>query len=96
MPVRIQIMTIKVERTNSENKDFRKLVLELENHLTRADEIAHSQCKQYNKLESIQHVIVTYNDKIAIGCGALRKYDQDTVEIKRMFVSAIVRYKFNI
>ncbi|MEA5126647.1 MAG: GNAT family N-acetyltransferase [Proteiniphilum sp.] len=86
-------MTIKVERTNSENKDFRKLVLELENHLIRADEIAHSQCKQYNKLESIQHVIVTYNDKIAIGCGALRKYDQDTVEIKRMFVSENVREK---
>lgn len=86
-------MTIEVERTNSENEDFRKLVFELENHLTCADERAHSECKQYNKLESIQHVIVIYKDKKAIGCGAIRKYDQDTIEIKRMFVSENIREK---
>lgn len=86
-------MAIKVERTNSKNEDFHKLVLELENHLTRADEIAHSECIQYNSLESIQHVVVIYNDKIAIGCGAIRKYDQDTIEIKRMFVAENAREK---
>ena len=40
-----------------------------------------------NKLESIKHVIVVYIDKKAIGCGAIRKYDKDTIEIKRIFVS---------
>lgn len=86
-------MSFKVERTNSENEDFRRLVLELEIHLTRADEEAHAECIQYNSLESIQHVIVTYNDKMAVGCGAIRMYDQDTVEIKRMFVSENARVK---
>ena len=86
-------MTIEVERTNSENEDFRKLVSELEDHLTCADEKAHSECKQYNKLESIKHVIVVYIDKEAIGCGAIRKYDHDTIEIKRMFVSKNTRKK---
>lgn len=86
-------MTIEVERTNSENEDFRKLVFELEDHLTWADEKAHSECKQYNKLESIKHVIVVYIDKKAIGCGAIRKYDQDTIEVKRMFVSKNTREK---
>lgn len=86
-------MMIKIERTNSENEDFCKLVLELENHLTNADEEAHAECIPYNILESIQLVIVTYNDKIAVGCGAIRKFDQDTVEIKRMFVSENAREK---
>ena len=31
---------------NSENEDFLKLVIELEKHLTSADEEAHSKCKQ--------------------------------------------------
>lgn len=82
-----------IERTNSENEDFRKLVLELKNHLTNADEEAHAECIPYNSLESIRHVIVTYNDKIAVGCGAIRELEQDTVEIKRMFVSENAREK---
>jgi GNAT superfamily N-acetyltransferase len=82
----MDILTIELKRTNSENKDFRKLVIELEKYLTCADEEAHSECKQYNKLETIKHVVVAYIDGKAIGCGAIRKYDSDLVEIKRMFV----------
>ena len=39
-------MVIERKRTNSENEDFLKLVIELEKHLTSADEEAHSKCKQ--------------------------------------------------
>lgn len=84
-------MTIKPKRTNSENEDFRKLVIELEKHLSCADEKAHSECKQYNKLETIKQVVVAYIDEKAVGCGAIREYDQDTIEVKRMFVSIDAR-----
>jgi len=78
-------------RTNSENEDFRTLVLELEKHLSCADEKAHSMCRQFNTLDTIKHVIIVYADNKAIGCGAIRKYDKETVEIKRMFVSEEAR-----
>ncbi len=84
-------MVIELKRTNSENEDFLKLVIELEKHLTSADEEAHSKCKQYNNLESIKSVVVAYSNGKAIGCGAIRKYDTDLVEIKRMFVSTDAR-----
>lgn len=84
-------MIIDLKRTDSENEDFLKLVIELEKHLTDADEEAHSECKQYNKLETIKYVIVAYINGKAIGCGAIREYDTDLVEIKRMFVSINAR-----
>ncbi|MBF0648590.1 GNAT family N-acetyltransferase [Dysgonomonas sp. GY75] len=87
----MDIFEIEIKRTNSGNEDFRKLVVELEKHLTFADEKAHSECKQYNKLETIKYVVVAYIEGKAIGCGAIRKYDSDTIEVKRMFVSIDAR-----
>ena len=86
-------MTIELKRTNSENEDFYNLVTDLEKYLTHADEEAHSECKPYNKLETIKHVIVAFIDQKPIGCGAIRQYDKNTVEIKRMFVAENARGK---
>lgn len=80
-------MSIKIKRTNSENTDFQKLVNELEIYLTGLDEEAHNECKEYNKLETINHVIIAYEKVDIVGCGAIREYDKETIEIKRMFVS---------
>jgi GNAT superfamily N-acetyltransferase len=84
-------MIVELKRINSKNKDFIKLVIELEKHLTYADEEAHSECKQYNKLETIKHVVVAYIEGKAVGCGAIRKHNTDTIEVKRMFVSMDAR-----
>ena len=86
-------MLIKIERTNSENENFCILVLKLEEYLTCIDEEAHSECKEYNKLETIEHTIVAYINEKAVGCGAIRQFDQNTIEIKRMFVSGNARKK---
>ena len=84
-------MLVKIERTNSENEDFRGLVFKLEEHLTYADNEAHSECKQYNKLETIRQTVIAYMNEEAVGCGAMRQFDQNTIEIKRMFVSEDAR-----
>jgi len=89
--MQLESKTIELKRTNSENKDFIKLVIELEKHLTYADEEAHSECKPCSKLETIKHVVIAYIEGEAVGCGAIRKYDTDTIEVKRMFVSVNVR-----
>jgi len=86
-------MLFRIERANSENEDFRRLVLKLEEYLICADNEAHSECKQYNKLETIKHTVIAYMNEKAVGCGAIRQFDQNTVEIKRMFVSEDARNK---
>lgn len=86
-------MYIVLKRTDAKNTDFQNLIIMLDEHLTVVDEAAHTVCKPYNRLDSIEHVVVAYMDDVAIGCGALRKYKDKTVEIKRMFVSSVIRKK---
>lgn len=40
----------------------------------------------FNKIDSIGHVVVAYRNDVAVGCGAIKKYSEQTVEIKRMYV----------
>ena len=77
---------IQLQRTDSDNPDFQSLVRLLDEYLAEKDGEEHSYYAQFNKLDKIRHVIVAYADKRPIGCGAFKKYDEKTVEIKRMFV----------
>lgn len=73
-------------RTDSEDKDFRDLVTELDKDLSIRDGDEHSFYQQYNKIVNIKYVIVAYDGDIPVGCGALKEYSEVTIEIKRMFV----------
>ncbi|WP_317170755.1 GNAT family N-acetyltransferase [Rufibacter sediminis] len=46
----------------------------------------HSFYAQFNKIDAIRYVVVAYNNQLAVGCGAIKAYSPDTLEIKRMFV----------
>ena len=81
----MKIMTNLV-RTDSENSDFRELVALLDADLAIRDGAEHSFYAQFNKIDKIREVVVAYEDETAVGCGALRKYESGTAEIKRMFV----------
>lgn len=78
-------------RTNSENKDFQKLVAELDADLKTRDGEDHAFYAQFNKIDAIKHVIVAYENEIAIGCGAIKAFASDTMEVKRMYVSPTKR-----
>ncbi len=73
-------------RTNSDNPDFQKLVVALDAYLRILDGDDHLFYAQLNKTDSIKHVIVVYQNGEPIGCGAIRHYSEDTVEVKRMYV----------
>ncbi|QKJ64335.1 GNAT family N-acetyltransferase [Flavobacterium sp. M31R6] len=73
-------------RTTSDNIDFQNLVVLLDEVLRMKDGEAHDFYAQHNTLDKINHVAVCYQDDVAIGCGAFKKFDSNTVEIKRMFV----------
>lgn len=78
-------------RTNSENKDFQKLVATLDADLKTRDGEDHTFYAQFNKIDAIKYAIVAYENGIAVGCGAIKGYTQDTMEVKRMFVSPAKR-----
>lgn len=73
-------------KTNSENKAFQQLVIELDKELAIRDGDEHAFYDQFNKITTIKHVILVYEEDKAVGCGALKEYNADTMEIKRMYV----------
>lgn len=84
---------ITLKRTNSDDIDFKNLVVLLDEDLAIRDGEDHSFYNQFNKTDKIKHVIVFYENDIAVGCGAFREKESDTVEIKRMFVHPDFRKK---
>lgn len=77
---------IKISRTNSDSGDFRELVMHLDAHLRVRDGEDHSFYNQFNKIDRIKYVVVAYDHEAAVGCGAIKEYSTDAMEIKRMFV----------
>lgn len=80
-------------RTNSENNDFQKLVAELDAELKIRDGAEHSFYNQFNKIDAIKYVVIAYDNEMPVGCGAIKEYSQDTMEIKRMYVPMNMRGK---
>lgn len=82
---------IKVMRTNSGHSDFVALVNMLNADLAIRDGDEHSFYSQFNKIDQIRYVIVAYDDDVPVGCGAIKQFGSDAMEIKRMFVSPTAR-----
>ena len=77
---------MKIIRTDAKNPDFIRLISELDAYLKVTDGKDHEFYNQFNGLDNIKNVVIAYKDKQAIGCGAFKKFDNETIEIKRMYV----------
>jgi putative acetyltransferase len=84
---------IKLLRTSSDNPDFMILVKSLDADLAIRDGDEHEFYSQFNTLINIKHVVVAYNDDEPAGCGAIKKYASNTMEVKRMYVRPEQRRK---
>jgi putative acetyltransferase len=80
-------------RTTSEHADFRKLIQALDEDLYQRNGEAQLKYRQYNHVDQINHVVLVYFNDKPVGCGAFKKFDSETVEIKRMFVFPEMRGK---
>ncbi len=83
----------RVTRTNSDNADFRKLVDELDTDLKLRDGADHPFYAQFNKLDNIKYVIVAYDNDMPVGCGAIKVFSTEAMELKRMYVRPAYRGK---
>jgi len=84
---------IQIKRTNSENRDFIELVRNLDADLAEKDGDEHSFYAQFNKIDKIKFVAVAYENEKPVGCGAIKEYEPNTMEIKRMYVTPECRGK---
>ncbi|QPH37989.1 GNAT family N-acetyltransferase [Pedobacter endophyticus] len=73
-------------KTNSDNTDFRQLVILLDKYLAVTDGDEHAFYDQFNKVDAIKEVIVAYKNETPVGCGAIKPFSDTTAEVKRMFV----------
>ena len=80
-------------RTNSKHPHFVGLVQELDALLTVVDGDKHDYYHQFNGIDDIPYAVVAYFENQPIACGALKPYNETTIEIKRMYTHAEVRGK---
>jgi len=84
---------IKIKRTDSDDQDFIGLVKWLDTDLAKRDGNQHSFYAQFNKIDKIKYAVVAYENDKPIGCGAIKEFAPDTLEIKRMYTSPESRGK---
>lgn len=83
----------KLIRTTSEDPAFRELVIALDKDLAIRDGADHAFFAQFNKIATIRHAIVAYDGETAVGCGAVKEYGPQVMEVKRMYVKPEYRGK---
>lgn len=78
--------TTTIVRTESNDTDFPYLVALLNRELRERYGALQSVYDQYNHIINLATVVIAYRDDKPAGCGCFKKFDSNTVEIKRMFV----------
>jgi len=81
------------KKTNAQDLDFKTLIKSLDQDLAITDGEEHSFYNQFNGTDKINHVLVAYENSIALSCGAFKIMDSKVVEIKRMYTVPSYRGK---
>ncbi|MDR6846331.1 GNAT family N-acetyltransferase [Flavobacterium granuli] len=82
---------VKVVKTTSENPDFLSLIKTFDEYLWERYPELKTNYWGNNVIELNTNVVVIYLDEKPVACGCFKKYDKNTIEIKRMFVSPEAR-----
>lgn len=82
-----------LQRTNSSNKDFLKLVEQLNAELWKRYPDIQAEYAPLNNVDNLKTVVVAYINGSPAGCGCFKEISSDTVEIKRMFTRPDFRGK---
>jgi GNAT superfamily N-acetyltransferase len=78
-------------RTDSTDPDFLKLVKRLDAELAKRDGEDHAFYSQYNNLDEIRSVVLCYEGQEPVGCGAMKRFEAHSMEVKRMYVNPGLR-----
>jgi GNAT superfamily N-acetyltransferase len=75
----------KLIRTDSTHPDFITLVRLLDADLANRDGADHGFYAQYNKIDTIKYTVIAYKNNKAVACGAIKEFNDDSMEVKRMY-----------
>jgi putative acetyltransferase len=84
---------IQLLRTDSSNPDFQSLVKKLDAYLAFIDGDETAFYSQYNKIDMLKNTVVLFEDGKALACGAIKKMDENSMEVKRMYTDEASRGK---
>lgn len=84
---------IEVIRTDANHADFQALVGELDAELRERDGADNAYYAQFNHIAAIKQAIVAYEDGLPLGCGGIKPFATDAMEVKRMYVKPAARGK---
>jgi GNAT superfamily N-acetyltransferase len=62
-------------------------VKKLDIELAERDGEDHSFYAQFNKIAAIKHVVLVYQNGEPVSCGAIKEFDDQTMEVKRMYTA---------
>ncbi len=77
---------VSIVRTTSANPHFQHLVSLLDHDLAIRNGDENAFFAQFNKITHIHHVVVAYMGDEPIGCGAIKEFSPQAMEVKRMYV----------
>lgn len=80
-------------RTDSSNPDFIALVKLLDAYLAEEDGREHDYYNQFNTINKLKKVVVCSENGIPVACGAIKEFDANSMEVKRMFTNPEARGK---
>jgi len=78
--------SITIKRTEASDPDFPQLITQLNLELRETYGDIQAVYERYNQVQNLDTVVIAYVNDIPAGCGCFKKFDADTVEIKRLFV----------
>ena len=84
---------LQLQRTDSNNPDFRELVKHLDAELAQWYGAEQSFYAQFNRVDTIKQVVVAYEGATAVSCGAIRLVSEGVMEVKRMYTLPEMRGK---
>jgi len=80
-----------LKRTNSDNPDFHILTAALDVELCKIYGTKQEDYVEHNKIIDLPTVVLAYEGETPVACGCIKIFSDNTVEIKRMFVTDHLR-----
>jgi GNAT superfamily N-acetyltransferase len=77
---------VSIVRTTSTNPHFQHLVSLLDHDLAIRNGDENAFFAQFNKITHIHHVVVAYIGEEPIGCGAIKEFSPQAMEVKRIYI----------
>ncbi|HTL09102.1 MAG TPA: GNAT family N-acetyltransferase [Chitinophagaceae bacterium] len=75
----------RLRRTDATDPDFIKLVRQLDADLAARDGADHQFYAGFNTLGNIKHAVLAYEGEEPVGCGAIKHFNEEAMEVKRMY-----------